>query len=130
MRLLLPALLLSSSAIASEITVCPGAMVSLPDGVTSRTCDAQTPAAGIAMAVLLNALMPNYGNAEQVSFNDPDIKAQYAAFPSPQGHQEGRGYLVAPSGLDGKAPTVLVPLIDVPHKYGVRTIERSVPPEP
>lgn len=64
--------------------------------------------AGFTMAVLLPALMPNYANAEQVSFNDPDIKATYATFPSPRGHGEGRGYLVTPTALNGKAPVVLV----------------------
>lgn len=64
--------------------------------------------AGFTMAVLLPALMPNYANAEQVSFNDPDIKARYATFPSPRGHGEGRGYLVTPTALSGKAPVVLV----------------------
>ena len=65
-------------------------------------------AAGFSMNVLLTGLMPNYANAEQVSFNDPDIKAQFKTFASPDGHGEGRGYLVTPSSLSGKAPTVLV----------------------
>lgn len=65
-------------------------------------------AAGFTMSTLLGALMPNYANAEQVSFNDPDIKATYATFPSPSGHGEGRGYLVVPRELSGKAPVVLV----------------------
>ena len=65
-------------------------------------------AAGFAMPTLLAALMPNYANAEQVSFNDPDIKARYTTFPSPDGHGEGRGYLVTPSNLQGKAPAILV----------------------
>ena len=60
------------------------------------------------MSVLLSALMPNYASAEQVSFNDPDIKARYAVFPSPSGHGEGRGYLVAPTALKGKASAILV----------------------
>ncbi len=64
--------------------------------------------ATLTMGVLLSALMPDYVAAEQVSFNDPEIKASYVTFPSPQGHGEGRGYLVAPSGLSGKAPVVLV----------------------
>lgn len=65
---------------------------------------------GITMAMLTGALIPNYAAAEQVSFNDEDIKATYATFPSPDGHGEGRGYLVQPSSLgDGDtAPTVLV----------------------
>ncbi len=65
-------------------------------------------AAGFSMNILLTALMPNYANAEQVSFNDPDIKARYLTFPSPAGHGEGRGYFVTPTALKGKAPVVLV----------------------
>ena len=65
---------------------------------------------GLTMAMLTGALIPNYALAEQVSFNDEEIKATYATFPSPDGHGEGRGYLVQPSGLaeGGTAPAVLV----------------------
>ncbi len=62
----------------------------------------------LTMGVLLGALLPNYAAAEQVSFNDPDIKAKFVTFASPQGHGEGRGYLVSPRELSGKAPVVLV----------------------
>lgn len=62
----------------------------------------------LTMSVLLGTLMPDYLAAEQVSFNDPDIKARYVTFPSPKGHGEGRGYLVMPRELSGKAPVVLV----------------------
>ena len=65
-------------------------------------------AAGFSMNVLLTGLMPNYAKADQVSFNDSDIKAQFKTFASPAGHGEGRGYLVTPSSISGKAPTVLV----------------------
>ena len=41
-------------------------------------------AAGFSMSVLLGTLMPNYAHAEQVSFNDPAIKARYVVFPSPK----------------------------------------------
>ncbi len=64
--------------------------------------------AGFTMPVLLGALMPNYAKAEQVSFNDPDIKGRFVTFPSPQGHGEGRGYLVVPTARNGKGPVVLV----------------------
>ncbi len=64
--------------------------------------------AGFTTTALLAALLPDYASAEQVSFTDPDIKASYATFDSPQGHGECRGYLVVPTTLDGKAPTVLV----------------------
>ena len=65
-------------------------------------------ATGISMSVLIAALLPNYAEAEQVSFNDPDIKARYVKYPSPKGHGECQGYLVTPAGLEGKAPAVLV----------------------
>jgi carboxymethylenebutenolidase len=65
-------------------------------------------AAGFSMNILLTTLMPNYANAEQVSFNDPDIKASYAVFSSPDGHGEGRGYLVVPAAMKGTGPAVLV----------------------
>jgi len=60
------------------------------------------------MTVLTAALMPDYAEAEQVSFNDPEITATYETFASPKGHGEGRGYMAIPAELEGKAPTVLV----------------------
>ena len=65
---------------------------------------------GITMAMLTGALIPNYAQAEQVSFNDEGITATYATFSSPDGHGEGRGYLVQPNTLSdgGTAPAVLV----------------------
>ena len=65
-------------------------------------------ALGYSMAFLTTALMPNYAEADQVSFNDALITAKYVKFPSPKGHGEGRGYLVTPKELKGKAPVVLV----------------------
>lgn len=65
-------------------------------------------AMGLSMGVLLPALMPNYAQADQVSFNDEDITPSYVTFASPKGHGEGRGYLVVPSALEGTAPVVLV----------------------
>jgi len=63
---------------------------------------------GFSLNLLTAALLPNYADAEQVSFNDPSIRAEYVRFASPRGYGEGRGYLVAPSALSGKAATVLV----------------------
>lgn len=63
---------------------------------------------GFSMTALVEALTPNYALAEQVSFNDPEIKATYEVFPSPDGHGEGRGYLVIPQKKTLKSPTVLV----------------------
>ncbi len=63
---------------------------------------------GLTAAALLNMMSPNYALAEQVSFNDPDIVAEYITYPSPNGHGEVRGYLVKPAALDGTAPAVVV----------------------
>jgi carboxymethylenebutenolidase len=63
---------------------------------------------GYSVTALSAALLPDYAQAEQVSFNDEAIKATYVTFDSPQGHGRGRGYLVQPKALEGKAPVVLV----------------------
>lgn len=65
-------------------------------------------ALGFSMSLLTAALLPNYALAEQVSFNDEDIKATYEEFDSPDGHGTGRGYLVVPKNRDTKLPVVLV----------------------
>ncbi|MBL4281899.1 dienelactone hydrolase family protein [Vibrio fluvialis] len=65
-------------------------------------------ALGFTMSVLTSALLPNYALAEQVSFNDPKIKAAYVEFDSPKGHAKGRGYLVMPTEIKGNLPAVLV----------------------
>ncbi len=64
--------------------------------------------AGLTMSMVSGALLPNYALAEQVSFNDEMIKATYKEFDSPKGHGKGRGYLVVPTVIDDKVPTVLV----------------------
>jgi carboxymethylenebutenolidase len=53
-------------------------------------------------------LSPNYAMAEQVSFNDEDIVADYITYPSPNGTGDVRGYLVRPAGVEGPLPAVLV----------------------
>ncbi|EIO3976706.1 dienelactone hydrolase family protein [Vibrio vulnificus] len=63
---------------------------------------------GFSVATLTEALLPDYAKAEQVSFNDPDIKASYQTFLSPKGHGEGKGYLVVPTQLTTPLPVVLV----------------------
>ncbi len=65
-------------------------------------------ALGYSMAVLTSALLPNYALAEQVSFNDDDIKATYQTFDSPKGHSKGQGYLVVSTNQSGELPVVLV----------------------
>ena len=63
---------------------------------------------GVTALALLDMLSPNYAIAEQVSFTDPDITAQYITYPSPNGHGEVRGYLVKPAAAADLAPAVLV----------------------
>ena len=64
---------------------------------------------GVTALALLNMMSPNYALAEQVSFNDPDIIAEYITYPSPNGHGNVRGYLVRPTAAaDGPLPAVLV----------------------
>lgn len=64
--------------------------------------------AGISALSVLGMLSPNYAMAEQVSFNDPDILADYVDYPSPDGHGQVRGYLVRPAAATGKLPAVVV----------------------
>ncbi|MDB4500660.1 dienelactone hydrolase family protein [Akkermansiaceae bacterium] len=64
--------------------------------------------ATLTMGTLLTVLTPDYPAAEQVSFNDPEIKATYETFSSQKGHGEGQGYLVVPAKLKDSAPVVLV----------------------
>src|SRR6186997_30299 len=52
---------------------------------------------GVGAAALLEALSPDFANAEQVPKTDPRIVAASVEFPSPQGHGTGRGYLVRPA---------------------------------
>lgn len=63
---------------------------------------------GLSLGVLSSSLIPNYANAQQVNFNDSDIKATYETFESAKGHGEGSGYLVIPQNVEGPMPTVLV----------------------
>ncbi|WP_049721434.1 dienelactone hydrolase family protein [Gilvimarinus polysaccharolyticus] len=65
-------------------------------------------AVGYSMTVLTSALLPNYALAEQVSFNDSDIVANYQRFDSPKGHGTGQGYLVKPTSGNAHYPVVLV----------------------
>ena len=63
---------------------------------------------GVTALGLLEMLSPDYALAQQVSFNDPDIAAEYMIYPSPNGHGEVRGYLVKPADAPPKVPAVLV----------------------
>ncbi|MBT4287387.1 MAG: dienelactone hydrolase family protein [Deltaproteobacteria bacterium] len=60
---------------------------------------------GLAMA---NALLPNYAEAQTVSFTDKRLKARYVMYDSPGGTSgKMKGYLVKPNG-EGSFPVVLI----------------------
>ncbi len=63
---------------------------------------------GLTAAAILGLMSPDYALAEQVSFTDPDIVAEYITYPSPDGHGEVRGYMVRPAAATGKLPAVVV----------------------
>jgi carboxymethylenebutenolidase len=63
---------------------------------------------GLTAGALLTALSPDYALAQQVQFTDPDIRPGYIRYPSPQGHGDVRGYLVAPARTTGPVPGVVV----------------------
>jgi carboxymethylenebutenolidase len=63
---------------------------------------------GLTAEGLLEALNPNFAEAQQISPNDARIKASYVEYPSPNGYGTLRGYLVQPARFEGKLPTVLV----------------------
>ncbi len=63
---------------------------------------------GVTGALMAQALLPNYADAQEVSFTDERIKANWIDYPSPGGTSgEMRGYLVQPTS-EGPHPAVLV----------------------
>jgi carboxymethylenebutenolidase len=74
-------------------------------------------AAGVTVAALAQALMPNYALGQQVPKNDDRIKATYETVPSPQGNGSIKGYLVRPVSADTRAAApVKLPGIIVVHE--------------
>src|SRR6185295_131597 len=60
---------------------------------------------GLAAGAIVEALMPNYALAQQVSKTDNRIKATYETVPSPQGNGSIKGYLVRPFSADTRSAT-------------------------
>jgi len=72
---------------------------------------------GLAVATIIEALMPNYAQGQQVSKADDRIKATYETVPSPQGNGSIKGYLVRPVSADSRAEKpVRLPGIIVVHE--------------
>jgi len=60
---------------------------------------------GLAVAAIVEALMPNYALGQQVSKTDNRIKASYETVPSPNGNGTIKGYLVRPASADTRSET-------------------------
>jgi carboxymethylenebutenolidase len=72
---------------------------------------------GLVVPTIVEALMPNYAQAQQVSKTDDRIKASYETVPSPHGNGSIKGYLVRPVSADTRAETVSkLPGIIVVHE--------------
>lgn len=63
---------------------------------------------GLTASAMLASLSPDYALAEQVSFTDPDIVAEYITYPSPKGNGTVRAYRVQPAKVSGKLPGIVV----------------------
>ena len=63
---------------------------------------------GMTAVGLLEALSPDFAQAQQVAPSDPRIVASRLAFDSPQGLGKGSGYLVRPAKPVGDVPAILV----------------------
>jgi carboxymethylenebutenolidase len=63
----------------------------------------------VAATAMVDALMPNYAAAQQVSPTDSRLKTEYATVPSPQGNGSIKGYLVRPANAGtNRLPSILV----------------------
>lgn len=65
-------------------------------------------AAGMSAEATIQALLPNYALAQQVSVNDPRIKTQSFEYQSPKGGGKIKGHMAHPAKPDTKFPAVLV----------------------
>jgi carboxymethylenebutenolidase len=73
--------------------------------------------AGLTAGAIVDALMPNYAAAQQVSKTDERIKGSYVTVPSPQGNGSIKGYLVRPFSADTREATpVKLPAVLVVHE--------------
>lgn len=63
---------------------------------------------GLTASAILASLSPDYALAQQVAPNDTDIVAEYIVYPSPNGHDEVRGYLARPVQAQEAVPGIVV----------------------
>jgi carboxymethylenebutenolidase len=77
--------------------------------------------AGLTAGAIVEALMPDYVSAQQVSRTDERITATYETIPSPQGNGYIRGYFVRPFSQDTRTetPTKLPGIVVVHENRGL-----------
>lgn len=63
---------------------------------------------GMSASMLLAALSPNFAQAQQVKPDDPRLRSERLAYPSPDGHGTVNAYLVRPASASGPLPAILV----------------------
>jgi carboxymethylenebutenolidase len=76
---------------------------------------------GLAASTVIEALMPDYASAQQVSKTDDRLKATYETVSSPQGNGSIKGYLVRPVSADtrNEKPSKLPGIIVVHENRGL-----------
>ncbi|MET0660763.1 MAG: dienelactone hydrolase family protein [Steroidobacteraceae bacterium] len=65
-------------------------------------------AAGLTAEAVLQALNPQFAQAQQISADDPRLSTAWVEIESPTGYGKVRAYLVKPAKSQSKLPTVLV----------------------
>lgn len=63
---------------------------------------------GVTAAMLLEALSPKFAEAQQVARDDSRLRTEFVSYPSPQGYEITRGYLVRPANATGPLPGIVV----------------------
>ena len=63
---------------------------------------------GLTAAMLLEALNPQFAEAQQVPKDDSRLKTEYLEYSSPRGTGKMRGYVARPATATGKLPGILV----------------------
>jgi carboxymethylenebutenolidase len=63
---------------------------------------------GLTAAGILDALRPNYAEAQQVPKDDARLKSESATYQSPKGYGAMKGYLARPAKSAGKLPGIIV----------------------
>ena len=72
---------------------------------------------GLAVATIVEALMPNYAAGQQIAKDDNRLKTSYETVPSPKGNGSIKGYFVRPASADTRDATpAKLPGIIVVHE--------------